>query len=125
MAGVIFAIVLASAAVVALVVYARRPGSAGPPAWLDRAALGVGALAMVALWVPSVESHLSAQNGATEMFGWLFAASIAIGMVALALGILAVASGRRSWQAWVGLAFGAVITGFWLVFFAGELLYPH
>lgn len=125
MAGVIVAIVLAGAVVVALVVHARRSGPAGAPAWLDRVALGVGALAVVALWLPSIEAHLAAPDQSSARLGWLYPASIAIGLVALALGIWAVTSGLRTWRAWFGLGLGAAITGFWLVFLVGELLYPH
>lgn len=124
MAGVILAILLAGTAVAALVVRARRSG-AGAPSWLDRAALAFGGLAVIALWLPMIESHLMAPGGSPGIFGWLFPASIAIGLVALGLGIWAVTSGVRSWRAWLGLGFGAVITGFWLVFLAGELLFPH
>ena len=124
MAGMILAVLLAGAGVAALVIRARRSG-AGAPSWLDRAALAFGALAVVALWLPSIESHLAAPDASPGIFGWLFPASIAIGLVALSLGVWAVRSGLRSWRAWLGLGFGAVITGFWLVFFAGELIYPH
>jgi len=122
MAAVIVAIVLAGAAIAALVIGARRGGS---PPWLDWAVLVTGVLALLAVAVPMLLSWAPGTGEATVGLRWVLPASIALGLVALAAGVYAAIAGTRSWRTWLGLACGAVVTAFWIVFAIGEFLYPH
>jgi hypothetical protein len=126
MAAVIVAILLAGAAIAGLVIGARRRGATGAaPPWLEAAVLVIGALALFALALPLLLSWAPATGDAEPWLRWVLPASIAFGLVAVATGGYAVIAGRRSWRTWVGLACGAVVTAFWIVFAVGELLYPH
>ena len=55
---------------------------------------------------------------------------IAVVMIGSAFAAVVIAAGgliRKDmrWQNWVGLAIGGIPTAFWLVFAAGEALFPH
>jgi len=126
MPAVVVSIVLAGAVVAALVIGVRRRGAAEPaPAWLGWAVLAAGVAGVLALLAPLVQSWASPADQAAAGIRWVLPASITLGLVSLAAGLYAVTAGARSWRTWTGLACGALVTAFWLVFAAGELLYPH
>lgn len=127
MVGFLVAIVATSTVVAALVLGRRHSAS---PA-LDRASSWVsstsGSLGLLALAVPMITSWLGwddvGEVGASV--AWLFPASITLGLVGLATGIVAISHRERSWRSWIGLVAGGLVTSFWVAFAIGEVLYPH
>lgn len=48
-----------------------------------------------------------------------------LAMVALAVGLIALRRGERSWLAILGFALALLFGGFWILFGLAELLFPH
>lgn len=126
MASAILAAVIAVVLVLAFVVSGRaRARSNGPTRRAGWVSLTLGTLGVLALGLPLLQSWTADRSELIDRLPWLLPASITLGLTALGTAGFAVASGERSWRTWLGLALGALVSGFWLVFAVGELLYPH
>lgn len=120
--------VLAACVVTILVVgiLARRRPSGAPgveklPGWVSVIA---GALGLLAIAAPMVQSALAPDGVDTlgKDVPWLFQASLSLGLVGLATGIYALVRRDGAWRTWVGVVAGGLVTAFWLLFGLGEVL---
>lgn len=91
--------------------FSPRGSATGGPRPLGWAALAAGVVALVctALVFAGVQAGFS----------------IAAAAAAAVLVIGAIARHERHWPTWVGLGTGAAPLLFWIVFVAGEVVYPH
>ena len=53
------------------------------------------------------------------------AIEVVLALATIVTGIIAITRKERSWLFVIGFGLGAVMGGFWLLFAAGEVLFPH
>ncbi|MHB1007998.1 MAG: hypothetical protein ACYC1E_01920 [Propionibacteriaceae bacterium] len=125
MSSMLVAFVMTIVVLVAVLIGLRQAGSSAPriSSWFS---LVAGALALLAIAEPMVDSAFGFDRADQigRIIPWLPVATMTLGLVALATGVFAFVRQEHSWRTWVGLATGALVTLFWVLFGFGELLSP-